>query len=622
MALILITLTALAARLGEMQMLQHDQFSRVAMAQRVYTVSQEAPRGDILDRQGRLLAASRPRFRLFLLYPAYVEKGRPAPLLGTLARMLKLDEAALYRQAEEKIAEKRFFEPFLVKDSLTPAETALLVESRASLPGLYIDTHPERFYPGGELAAHMLGFVGPISPEEMDRQKGYLVTDVIGKEGLEHQYEGALRGKPGLLDLEVDAFFRPTNRTYLIESPRSGLSLKTTLDLNLQRTVEKALARTLNYVSTHPDYEGKWFRKTNAGAAVVMNVKTGAILAMASFPTFDPNLFTGVRTPATDDAIRKLFGDRLSPQLNRAVKTAYLPGSTWKMLTAASALEHGLVDQHETVFCAGVFTKVEPKKDWKLDGHGHVDVRSALAQSCNIYFYEMGYRLGNDRLVETALDFGFGSPLGIDLPGEASGCIPGARNAAEDCRPWKGGEVLSAAIGQGPTATPLQLARLAAVLANGGVKVQPHLVSALVDARGGVVKELTPPPQGNVTLASDHLKAIQDGMKAVTEWGTSARAFAGLPFTVAGKTGTAENMGTQNCDGDPACQFGVYVAYAPADRPEIAVAVVGERAGHGDSMNPVARAAIAQYLQAPLGPGDPLYLTGILDGPVGAKPRE
>ncbi|HYG59471.1 MAG TPA: penicillin-binding transpeptidase domain-containing protein, partial [Symbiobacteriaceae bacterium] len=343
---------------------------------------------------------------------------------------------------------------------------------------------------------------------------------------------------------------------------------------------------------------------------VVMDVRTGAVLAMASYPSFDPNKPDPTGTP----------GDR--PFFNRAASGRYMPGSTWKMLTAAAALEYGAVTPDEEIHCTGVYDKIEPKKDWKLDGHGWVNTVEALATSCNIYFYEMGYRLGIDQLAHVAQEFGFGSPVGVDLPDEGEGWIPDEprRQADEDPASWSGGRLLSAAIGQGLDATPLQMARFTSILANGGMKVRPHVAAAIVDSQGRVVRDLTPAPEGRVNLAPESFRYLQEGMKAVTEWGTSANAFAGLPFKVAGKTGTAEVVGTEACAGEAACAFGVYVAFAPADNPQIAVAVVGERAGHGDSMNPVVRAVLAHYFKADLAWNDPLYTQGILPRPAGMVP--
>ncbi|HYF92642.1 MAG TPA: penicillin-binding protein 2 [Symbiobacteriaceae bacterium] len=612
-AVVSLSIVSLGAKMAQLTVQEHDALTAVAAAQRFHEVRIDAPRGEVLDRRGRKLVTNRTAYRLQLLYPAYVQGTEPnRVLLSQLANMLKLDERRLEEDIWVHIRTRRFYEPILVKDDLSVKEVSTLMEMRATLPGIYIDTHPVRYYPYGELAAHVLGHVGQVISEEEAGQLGpdYLPGDFVGRTGVELQYDSVLRGARGFSDLEIDALFRPTGHSTLRTPVTAGGNLRVTLDLDLQKTVEESLVRTLQYVSANPDWNGVYFPKTNAGAAVVLDVRTGAILAMASYPTFNPNMPATVpNTPAE------------APFLNRAISTAYLPGSTWKMLTGAAALESSLVTPGEEILCTGVFTKVEPKKDWKPDGHGRQNLVQALANSCNIYFYEMGYRVGADRMADMAKRFGFGFPLGIDLPGEVGGWIPdqSRRQQDEDPGSWNGGKLLSAAIGQGPTATPLQLARYAGVLANQGALVRPHIGAAVVAADGSVLRDLTPEPDGLLTLSHDAFHFLADGMEAVTDWGTSAGAFQGLPIKVAGKTGTAEVVGTQNCQGDPACQFGVYVAYAPADNPEIAVAVVGERAGHGDSMNPVVRAAIAAYFQAKLPGSDPLFRMGILPRPAGVE---
>lgn len=624
-SLLMLAMTGLLIRLAHMQLLQHENFTQRATAQRYYTVPVSAPRGEILDRNGKVLATTRPAYRVHLIYPGYITyqgtDALPNPLLKPLAKVLNIDVTELEHRARQQIALGRFWEPLLVKEDLSPTETALLTELRDTYPMIFIDSHPVRHYPQGDLAAHLLGHLGPVDEDELAllSEQGYQPWDQIGKTGLELEYEQVMRGTAGHFDLEVDASFRPTHRRGSELDGATGQSIRTTIDVDLQRTVQNALGRTLDWVRTHPDWEGTSFPHTDAGAVVVMDVKTGEILAMASYPTFDPNLYAAMRTPESLREIQRLSVDPLSPLYNRAIKGEYLPGSTWKMLTAASALENGIIDATEQVVCHGVFDKVEPKLDWKANGHGAVDLISALANSCNIYFYEVGYRLGIEKLAETAARFGFGDRLGIDLPEEGDGWIPDEANRLADADPssWSGGRLLSAAIGQGPTATPLQLARFAATLANGGIKVRPHLVTSV-----GAGADLSPPPDGTVDLDAEHFRYIVEGMKAVTEWGTSGTAFAGLPFKVGGKTGTAEVVGANNCAGEPLCAFGIYLAFAPADAPQIAVAVVGERAGHGDSMNPVVRAAFAHYFKVVLPADDPLFRMGILDQDWSIKIKE
>lgn len=601
----------LLGKLAQLQLVEHAHFVSVAVSQRYYPVRQDAPRGEILDRNGKKLATVRTAYRVHMLYPAYVHGSGPnLEVLGRLAGLLALDPARLAEGAQLLIDRRRYYEPLLIKDDLSPQELTILLELRATIPGLFIDEHAVRHYPYGESAAHVLGHLGQVESSEQARTLGgsYLPGDIIGKMGLEQQYESVLRGAPGLFELEVDAALRPTGQTRHRLEVSPGQSIRTTLDLELQQMLEETLVRTLAHVRATPDYTGVRHAGANAGAAVVMDVKTGAILAMVSYPTFNPADITA--------------GGGF---YNRAVSGKYQPGSTWKMLTGAAALEHGLVGSHEHVYCGGVFDKIEPKLDWKLDGHGRVDLVSALANSCNIYFYEMGYRIGVERLASMAAEFGFGQPLGIDLPEEEAGWIPDSpsRKADTNPAPWNGGRLLAAAIGQELTATPLQLAQYTAVLANGGRRVQPHLATAVYGTNGQLLKELTPPQGAPVRLKPGTLTLLKDGMEAATDWGTSANAFKGLPVKVAGKTGTAEVSGPANCNGQGQCNYGVFVAYAPADNPEIAIAVVGERAGRGDAVSPAVRAVVAHYFGLSLSYHDPLYLNGIWTRPAGmtAPPR-
>lgn len=629
MAGLLVGVALLLLQLAELQLKQHAQFSQVALSQRLHSVKLEAPRGDILDRKGRKLVTSRPAYRLLILYPSYIAGGEggsvPSRELRRVAALFGVDPTGLESRARERIESQRFFEPLVVKHDLSPREAALAAEIRSVIPGLYLDVHPMRHYLLGSAGAHVLGHLGPIDQEELSQlaSEGYSAGDQIGKLGLERQYDQVLRGRPGRLDLEVDAAFRPTHRSVQGVRRTAGTTIQTTLDLDLQQALDSALVRTLRYVSKTPDWNGVMFPYTNAGAAVVMDVRTGGILAMSSYPAFDPSLYTGVRTEGVQEAIDRAGRNPLSPMFNRAIAGEYLPGSTWKMVTAAAALENGVVDPQEGVECHGVFDKIEPKLDWKPDGHGEVNTVSALAHSCNIYFYEMGYRLGVDPMASMAQRFGFGSPTGVDLPGETGGWIPDEERRAEhpDTSSWEGGKLLSAAIGQGPTATPLQLVRYASIIANGGLLVQPHLATAVLDENGRLVEELVPQSDSRIAVSPNTLALLRQGMRAVTEYGTSSWAFAGLPITVAGKTGTAEVTGAAHCHGEPKCQYGLYVAYAPAENPEIAIAVVGERAGHGDSINPVARAIFAEYFGLELAESDPLYTMGILERQIGTKSR-
>lgn len=617
-ALFVLVTGVLVGRLFYLQVLAQEAFLYESVSQRFRSVREEAPRGEILDRNGAKLASYRIAYRINLLYPTYlIQQPRTAPqpnldLLQRLANVLEMDPEILIKRTLEKIEKKLFFEPLFIKDDVTVPQLSLLLERRVEYPGVHAVPYPIRNYPFGPLAAHLIGYVGQIDPVELERlaAQGYRGGDVIGKMGLEMYYDPIIRGTSGRTEIEIDGNYRPTGIETQREERQQGKSIQLTIDKDLQQMAQFSLERSLTYISTERG-KAEQITNANAGAVVVMDVHTGAILAMASHPTFDPNMF--VDDPKT--AVALLSDSELAPLWNRAISGAYQPGSTWKMLTSFAALDAGAVaGPHETVFCSGVYTKVEPKRDWLPQGHGAVNLEAALAHSCDIYYYEMGYRLGPEKLSEMAATFGFGGQTGIDLPGEAAGWIPDKQRLAERAaagEPWTDGKSLSTGIGQILTTTPLQLARYTAMIANGGARIRPHLVSAIIDQDGNV-EDVTPAPDGRVSVEPAYFTYVQQGMAAVTEWGTSAGSFKGFPFRVAGKTGTAEVFGQDD--------YGVYVAYAPADKPEIAVAIVGERAGKGEWMNPVAKAVFAAYFKVTPPKNDSLYLYGILTPPPEPEP--
>lgn len=607
----------LGSRLLHLQVLSQDVFQQNAESQRFRAIREEAPRGEIVDRNGVKLASYRIAYRINLLYPAYLSyhRGQPEPnidLLTRLAEALEINPQVLVARTEQKIQQAGYYEPLFIKDDVSIPTISLLLEQRTEFPGVLAVPYPIRSYPMGDLAAHIIGYVGQLDPYEYERlaEQGYTYGDVLGKMGLELGYDHILRGKPGRKEIEIDGSYRPTGMEIQQAEREPGKSLRLTLDTALQQTAQDALAQALHYISTVrgvPD----GITDASAGAVVVMDVHTGAILAMASYPTFAPSLFL----EDLDGAAELLSDAELAPLWNRAISGAYQPGSTWKMLTSLASLQEGVIEgPHETIFCTGIYTKVEPKRDWLLSGHGVVDMTAALAHSCDIYYYEMGYRLGAQRLSDTAALFGFGNPTGIDLPGEAAGWLPNEerRQELEDAGdPWTDGRSLSAGIGQILTTTPLQLARYTAMLANGGVPIQPHLVSAVIDA-DGVEHDVSPPPGARLDMDPSWFDSVRDGMIAVTEWGTSTGTFRGFPFPVAAKTGTAEVFGQDD--------YGIYVAFAPAHNPQIAVVVVGERAGKGEWVNPVVKAIFAHYFDVTLPRGDTVYQYGIFPAPPDPQP--
>lgn len=597
-AIVLIVLVGLLGQLGNMTLAQQSQYSVVAEAQRTRALPVFAPRGLIYDRKMEPLVLNQTVRAVFVRYPYYT---RP-DLLHRLARLLDLPLLELQQRVEQKTASQAYYEPVLVKKGLTPQQEAMLLEQKVHLPGVEVQSLPAREYPHKDLAAHVLGYVGQVSQEELERKRteGYLGGETVGQTGLEAFYESDLRGRHGLRQVEVNSYFEPLS---VVQSkpPRPGNSLVLTLDADLQRVAERALDWNMWRIRNTVIGDGPW-ANAKAGAVVVLEVKTGAILAMASRPAFDPNLFArGI----TEAEYQKLQDPILTPEINRAIHKAYQPGSTWKMLTSAAALTAGVVGTHDKIYCSGVYDKAGNPKDWIPYGHGWVSTVGALQGSCDIYYYEMGYRMGVDRLVSMAKQFGFGQRTGVDLGAESPGFLPDTEERAEIWEkqlkdPWGVGHTVSASIGQIVQTTPLQLARYTATIGNQGRVMKPFLVQRIVDSDGKVVREVAPQQVGHVKLAPEHLKVILEGMAAVNTGpgGTSDYVLYPLPgLSTGGKTGSSENP--------PRDDYGFFVSLAPLNDPQIAVAVAIEQAAHGSSTSAVARAIEAHYFKIGLPPMDP-----------------
>ncbi len=594
--LILIALIGLAGQLSRLTLAQ-GKFLQSAEEQRLRSIPLFAPRGVITDRNGMALAENRPAYSVFIRYPYYERQD----VLQRLSAILEMPVSEITSRVQQKTALSEYYDPVRLKDDISLEQYTTLVERSHELPGVEVQAMAVRVYPQKELASHLIGYVGEISQEELKswRNKGYLAGELIGQTGLEAYYEEYLRGLPGTRQIEINNSFEPLAEVE-VRQPQPGNNLVLTIDAKLQATAERALAWDMWRIRNTIIGDGPW-PNARAGAVVVMEVKTGAILAMASLPAFDPNLFaTGISQADYDRLQHPLW----TPMINRAVQKAYQPGSTWKMMTSAAALDAGVIGPYDQIFCNGVYDKAGNPKDWTPVGHGHVSTIGALRGSCDIYYYEMGYRMGPDRLAAKAKEFGFGSKTGIDLGGEAAGLLPDQKTRYEVWEkelndPWGIGHTVSSAIGQIVQVTPLQLARYTATLGNEGRVMKPYLVQKIVDSEGKTVKEFAPEQTGKVKIQPEHLKVILEGMVAVdTPGGTSDYAIYPLPGILkGGKTGSAENP--------PRDDYGLYVSLAPIDDPQIAIAVVIEQAAHGSNTSAVARAIEAAYFNIALPAGDP-----------------
>ncbi|MBJ6723531.1 penicillin-binding protein 2 [Geomesophilobacter sediminis] len=570
----------LLARLWYLQEVQADQLLDQSENNRLRFVPVAAPRGAILDRNGKVLVSNTPSFSVSVIPQDVKNKEQ---LIDNLARYLNLDRKEILDKWSKGQGRAKYY-PLVVASGITRDQMEFLEENRLSLSGVNIEMKPIRQYANGDLAAHLLGYIGEISENELtsDRYKEYNAGDYVGKSGIERAWENYLHGSDGGRQIEVDArgrFLRTVEET----DSSVGNSVVLTVDLDMQKVAEQALG-------------------DQAGAAVAMDVNTGEILAFASSPDFDPTLFAGRMPP---DKWKEYLEDKRRPLENKALRGMYPPGSTFKIITAIAGLEEGLIDQHTSVECPGYYKFGNSTfKCWEKKGHGHVELRRALRESCDVYFYKLAERLGVDRIAKYAKRFGLGAPLGVGLDQEKGGIIPTSEwKLKRFGKKWYQGETLSVGIGQGYVlTTPLQLASMIATVANEGTIYRPHLVKKIVDFDGKVLKEFTPEVIGKTGLHPETYKLVKEGLFAVVNEPHGTGGMARLAeVKVAGKTGSSQVVKLRDSKGDVPYQFrdhALFVAFAPYEKPEVAVAVIVEHGEHGGSAAaPVAGRIMRSYFE-------------------------
>ncbi|MCR4398116.1 MAG: penicillin-binding protein 2 [Firmicutes bacterium] len=576
-----VALALVAVQIGRLQVVHGEKYDELSRGNRLRLVPVTAPRGIIYDRNGAVLAASRPAFTVSLFV---MDPSATAVNAARLSAVLGMDAEKIRKKVSDQW--DRLYEPIKIVRDISPDVYTAVEEHRAELPGVVVEVEPVRDYPNGTTAAHALGYVHEIMKEQLSssKYKDYKMGDTIGQFGLEAAFESELRGQDGGKQVEVDARGRFSKVLGQID-PTPGNNVYLTLDLRLQSAAERAL-----------DSQIAQLRKTNpavmSGAVVVLDVRNGEILAMASRPAFDPNDFSRGITP---ERLRELYS--VKALNNLAIAGVYPPGSSFKMVTAMAALEEGKVTQTERIVDPGHHWLVPSLSCWNKSGHGAVDIRQALQVSCNVFFYEMGRRLGLDLIAKYGGLLGLGSVTGVEIPGEAGGLLPTSewkRNAYQK-KLVKEPEVLvaeSMMAGMGQvfhSYTPLQMANYVATIANGGTRYRPHFLKAVVTQEGAIVREGVPEVVGTLGVSKQTLDVIREGMWLVTQpGGTAASVFSGFPVKVGAKTGTAENP--------HGADHAWFVAYAPFGSPEIAVAVIVEQGGHGGSgAGPIARRVLESY---------------------------
>ena len=553
----------LIGRAGYLQVYDGELYARLAEGNRIRIIPAEAARGTFYDRNGELLVTNRPGFTVSLL--PLTEPISPE----VIARVSALIHVPV-EEIQKKIDAHIGFDPIRIKNDVLPDIVSIIEEQKDSYPGVVVEVLPVRDYIFGEYAAHVFGYVSEINEEELERRKGegYKSGDIIGKFGLERVYDKEVRGIKGGEQVEVDVSGRPV-QILGRQSPIPGNDLVLTIDSHIQEAAERAVDDQLAAVHAH------------AAAAVVINPQTGEILAMVSRPAFNPNLFAGGISTVNWNMLNN---NPYHPMDNKAITGEYPPGSTFKIVTGTAALAEHKVTAQEKIFDSGRHWII-PKTNAGGEALGWIDFEQAMAHSDNVYFYEMGNRLGVDTLERYARLFGLGTRTGIDLPYEAEGLVPNRKYKADNYEDgeWYLSETFDAAIGQGfNLVTPLQAAMAVSEIAANGQRYRPHLVQRIVDVNGNTVREIKPELLSTLEVDPSVIHHVQEGLHSVTKLGTGTALFAGFPVDIAGKTGTAEN--SQGRD------HSWFVAYGPYKNPNVVVAVIVEQGGFGSvAAGPIAR---------------------------------
>lgn len=585
---VLLTL-GLLSRLFFLQVMNHEHYTTLSEKNRLKILPLPPTRGLIYDRNGVVVAENQPAFSLEIIPEQLIEKqDEVIAELGKLIDIGETDIARFYRFRKQK----RRFDNVLLRSRLTEKEVAVLAVELHRFPGVVINSSLERYYPLGARGAHAIGYVGRINERELKQidTTNYSGSKYIGKIGVEKYYEAELHGQVGFQEVETNVRGRVL-RVIKRELPVPGKNLRLHLDMELQGFTEHLL-------------------ENKRGAIVAIEPETGGVLALASMPTYDPNLFVNGIDHKTYQALRD-SPDR--PLYNRALRGQYPPGSTIKPIVGLAGLEYGLRSPHSRTWCPGWYrlpNQEHKYRDWKRSGHGWVDLKQAVAESCDVYFYDLAHDLGIDRLSSFMQRFGFGARTGIDVSGELGGLMPTREwKRRRRGRVWYPGETLITGIGQGfMMATPLQLAVATAALSRRGQIRRPRLVFLLESATGDFIQTIPSLSDSQITLHYDEYwdEAIASMVEVVHgARGTARRIGFDSPYRIAGKTGTAQVIGikqNERYDKDKIAKrfhdHALFVSFAPVENPQIAVSVIIENGGSGSSAAaPLARRVMDYYLR-------------------------
>jgi penicillin-binding protein 2 len=554
-------------RLTQLQIFQSDRFLEVSEGNRVRAVEIDPVRGKIFDRQGNLMVDNRPSFSVFVV-PYEIRRRRQTA--DFLVDLLGIDRQSL----DTKIAQHRSqpFQPVRIARDVPFAGVAALEERMSEYPGVLIRIEAKRYY-SVDIAPHIIGYIGELSREDPKKFPGLKAGDIVGKTGLELQYDQILRGEKGVKYIQVDALGRELEEVYHDKAVHAvpGKDIYLTLDLHLMEYADSLLGN-------------------RPGSVVAMDPWTGEIYVLLSKPRYDPDIFSGVMSPET---WKKLQDDPDKPLLHRAIQSGYPPGSTLKMAILAAGLEYGAIDRNFTAQCPGSFQLGRRTYHcWKSEGHGTVGVLKSLEESCDVFYYKAGLEAGLDAIETTLRTFRFGRPTGIDLDGEAAGLVPSRAYYDKRYGPrgWTKGLIPNISIGQGEVLVkPIQMARFSAILATRGQCMQPHLYGGVAPAKwqsfgtGGIQRS-------TVELRPETWDILQEGMHRVLHGDHGTAHWLNPSIPMAGKTGTAQNPHGKD--------HAWFIAYAPYENPKIAVAVLVEHGEHGSSTAaPIAVKLIYEFLR-------------------------
>jgi len=557
-----VAFVGLLGQLWYLQVLEGGKLQEMSERNRIRVRPVAAPRGILFDRNGLALVDNRPAFTLSLIPREIDDRDTVMARLSVLLKIpLRELEEALERVPPDS------FRPVRVRRGLTLEEVTKVEERKLELPGVVVEVEPERVYPTSTFAAHLLGYVREVSDDQM-KQGRYRRGDMIGQSGLERLLDEHLRGRDGGERIEVDALGRPV-QVMRREEPDPGAQVITTVDRRIQEAAERAMVG-------------------RSGAVIVMDPRNGDVLAMTSSPAFELDRLTG---NLDKEEWLKVIRDPLTPLMNRALQSQYAPGSVFKVVVAAAGLQEGSLTPMDRLYCNGEFHLGNwTFKDWKEGGHGHVDTRTALIHSCNIFFYQAGLKVGPAAIARYAEAFGLGAPSGIDLGGEKAGLVPfldGRRRI--DGRKWQAGDTVNMSIGQGQVlVTPMQVARMMSAVANGGVLWRPRLVQRVERVDGSLAYSSSSKMTGRVDLSPIVWAFLRQALTGVVNEGGTGGAARIPGVEVAGKTGTAQSV--NKSDSAKGQDHAWFASFAPAQDPEVVVVVLVERGGKGGQVAaPIAR---------------------------------